>query len=94
MAAARPSASGSGDQLAIPHINRTGLQPGATITFSGGDDITATVTSVTDTQILAAITISPTATTSTVFTKRNVTVTNPNGQSSVLVRIFSVSRKQ
>ena len=87
-------ASGNQGQMLTMTLNGSGFQQGATVIISGGDDIAVNVTSVTNNQITAAVTISPAATTTSVFTRRNVTVTNPNGQFSVLTRAFSVNKKQ
>jgi energy-converting hydrogenase Eha subunit B len=73
-------------------IYGNGFLPGASVTFSG-DGITTRVTSVTNGVIRAEVTIAPDATPGTGFySRRNVIITNPGGETATLLRYFGVLR--
>lgn len=87
-----PTAGRQGQTLDVT-LTGAGFQPGAVISFSG-DGITATVKTLTGNQIVAEVQIALNAPTgSGLSTKRHVIVTNPDGKSAALNRIFAVFPK-
>jgi hypothetical protein len=87
-----PTAGRQGQTLDVT-LTGTGFQPGARVKFSG-DGITATVTAVTSSQLIMRVVIASNAPVgSSLSSRRNVTVTNPDGITSTLTRIFAVFPK-
>jgi sugar lactone lactonase YvrE len=84
-----PTSGRQGQTLDVT-LTGTGFQPGAKVTFSG-EGITATVTALTSTQIIAKVTIASDAPVgSGLSTRRSVTLMNLNGTTSTLNKVFAV----
>ena len=82
--------SGRQGQTLDVTLTGTGFQPGAKVTFSG-EGITATVTALTSTQIIAKVVIASNAPTgSGLSTRRSVTLMNLNNTTSTLNKVFAV----
>ena len=87
-----PNSAQQGQTITMT-ISGSNFVPGVNVTFSGGG-VTATVLSVTSTQITARVTVSATAQTATTFLNyRDVTVSVPGQGGATLPRVFSITRK-
>lgn len=75
-----------GGQVSLFLINGTNFQTDASISFSGGQDISITGTSISSTQIVLNLSIAPTATSGV----HSATVTNPDGQSAFFADALTV----
>jgi hypothetical protein len=85
-----PNSGGRGKTF-IMTLSGEDFQPGATVTFSTGDVTATEVVVRSSTEMTAKVTVAANAlVTTSAFTRRSVTVKNPNGKTGTLSLAFAV----